>query len=191
MIVLTLPRCGATKYCLDMAEKTGLPFVGEMTPNFITDFNPYLAEMKKEFHETHHDSSISVDDFINVIENPDNYIIQVNDAQHFLLPKADVFLLRKDVNNIMFSFANLVAKAYKTPDAMNYIMPWINSLLNPTRLIYTYVHKKNITPVWYEDYFDNYPCSTPELDSLPDSEQFKDVIRSFNLNALSQQILER
>lgn len=189
MIVLTLPRCGATKYCMDLAEKTGLKFVGEMTPNYINEFNPYLAHMKKQFHETNHDESIGIDEYIDVIENPDKYILQINDAQHFMLPHADVFLLRKDVENIMFSFANLVAKAYNTPDAMNHIMPWINSILNPTRLVYTYVHKKNITPVWYEDYFDNFPCNTPQLDALPDAEQFKEAIRAFNLNEYSQRIL--
>ena len=120
----------------------------------------------------------------------DKYIIQANLSNHFLLPHADVFLLRKNVTNIMLSYANLAAKAY--PDEpIEPIFKLVYSIRNSIRLVYSYVYEKGIEPVWYEDYFNDHPCLTPHLDALPGVEEYKQKLYDLNLNALSEQILNK
>ena len=175
---------------MDLSEKTNLPFVGEMHPDYITEFDPVRAHTKIHHHETHHDERIGIDEYIHVLENKDKYIIQINDAQHFMLPYADIFLLRKNVNNILFSQGNLLLKAHPAMTE-DLVYRWMSLLINPIKLVYTYVYKKNITPVWYEDYFNDYPCLTPFLDRLPKIEEFKEHVDSLYLNYLSDKILNQ
>ena len=170
MLVVSLPRSGATKYCMDLAEQTGLRFVGDMNPGNIIEYGAWWAKIKQNAHETKHDQSISVADYLDVIDNKQNYIILANTGNHLLLPMADKIILRRNLVNTFRSVCNYWLKMTPEMTMTTLLDLTVNPLVANTKLIYEYIKKDSSNVVWYEDYFNNFPCNTPALDNHPNKD---------------------
>lgn len=150
MIVCAPPRCGATKYCLDLEKHTGLKFVGELNPMYIVDYS--TNNIKAPNHETLFQPSITKYQYLDYLVNPDKYIILCNHSAHLSIHNSDIVILRRSLENTLLSYANFMIKC----------MPYLGgeSILQHIHLTYQSIYgmlsyleviKKPI--VWYEDYF--------------------------------------
>lgn len=172
MLVVSLPRSGATKYCMDLSEQTGLPFVGDMNPGNIVEYGAWWAKIKQNAHETKHDQSISISDYLDVLHNREKYVILANTGNHLLLPMADKIILRRNVVNTFRSICNYWLKMAPEMNVKTLLDLTVNPMVAHSKLLYKYVQNNASNVVWYEDYFDNFPCNTSALDQHLD----KDVI---------------
>lgn len=164
MIIAALPRCGATKYCLDLSEKTNIPFIGEYRPLHINGFQNIEVSKKSQYHETGFQPLINHDIFVDAIVNPDNYIVLINDNPHLILPQAKCILLRKNIRNVFYSTANILLKSNPNMKAsvinnvaMFQIFEWFYAIT-------IYLERTKLPIIWYEDYFNNKPVNTEYLD---------------------------
>ena len=78
MIVCSLPRCGATRFCLDLQEKSGLPFVGELHPIHIE------SDRKAQTHETGFQTNFAPSDFADLLHDHSKHIVLVNQHSYLL-----------------------------------------------------------------------------------------------------------
>ena len=160
MIVCSLPRCGATKFCLDLQEKTGLEFVGEIHPNHINNTR------KSSTHETEHQTNFTLDTFAEVLHDNSKKIVLVNQHAYLLAPYAHAFILRKNMRNASLSLANYMLKVYPElkPNALRFSMELIH---NDHRALTAYLNKYPKEVIWYEDYYGIEDTKTPLLDKYP------------------------
>ena len=77
MIVCSLPRCGATRFCLDLEKKSGLTFVGELHPIHIE------SDRKAQTHETRFQTNFTPSDFADLLHDHSKHIILVNQHSYF------------------------------------------------------------------------------------------------------------
>jgi hypothetical protein len=160
MIVCSLPRCGATKFCLDLQEKTGLKFVGEMHPIHIE------SDRKALTHETGHQTNFTSDSFAEILQDHSEHIVLVNQHPYLLANQASVFMLRRNMRNAALSMANYLLKVYPElkPNAIRFN---IVLMYNDYRALLAYLNKYEKEVIWYEDYYDIEDTTTPLLDSYP------------------------
>jgi len=160
MIVCSLPRCGATKFCLDLQEKTKLKFVGEMHPVHIE------SDRKASTHETRHQTNFTPDSFAEILQDHSEHIVLINQHSYLLANQASVFMLRRNMRNAAFSMANYLLKVYPElkPNAIRFN---IGLMYNDYRALTAYLNKYQKEVVWYEDYYGIENTTTPLLDSYP------------------------
>lgn len=169
MIVCSMPRCGATRFCLDLENKTGLKFVGELHPLHIVD------KRKAEVHETMYQPSLSPDDFSEYLHNNSKYIVLVNRASFYMLPYCDILILRKNMLNSFLSGANFLLKMYPNMKANIIIHELRNSITEYVGLK-SYIDRNPIHIVWYEDYFGIEQTNLTTLDQHIHGQKIKDEI---------------
>lgn len=169
MIICSMPRCGATKICLDLEIKTGLKFVGELHPLHITD------KRKADVHETRYQPSISADEFSDYLRNNSKYIVLVNRACFYLLPQCDVLILRKNMLNSFLSGANFLLKMYPNMKA-NVIIHEIRNTITEYVGVKSYIDKYSLNIIWYEDYFGIEDTDTNILDNHLHGQKIKEEI---------------
>lgn len=165
MLVVSLPRSGGTKFCMDLAEKTGLPFAGDMQPDNIRELGSTWAKVKEQFHETQCDQSLPFETYIDVLRNLDRYVVLCNAGNHLMLPHADKFILRRNRDNVFRSLANYWLKIIPQMHHETLISSVLRPMMSSASLIYTWVDMYDCDVVWYEDYFNDKPCLTPALDA--------------------------
>jgi hypothetical protein len=164
MIIAALPRCGATKYCLDLQEKTGLKFIGELNPIYLDD---YHDTAKQTYHETGFQPLYSNDVFVDALINPDKHIILINQSPHLRIHDADIVLLRKNMKDAFISQANFFIKSrpYLKGEA---ILQHLYLSFQSFYGVATYLNKhQKSNVVWYEDYFKMSGTKTDSLDDHP------------------------
>lgn len=166
MIVCSLPRCGATRICLDLEKKTRLKFIGELHPM-------YLVENKKaEVHETGYQPSFSSEEFSEYLHNSRNYIVLINQACFYMLPFCDTLILRKNMLDSFLSGANFLLKMYPYIKA-NIIIQEVQNTIVEYVGVKSYIDRFNVPIIWYEEYFNLEGTSTPILDSHLHGEKIK------------------
>jgi len=158
MIICSLPRCGATKYCLDLQEKTGVEFVGELHPIHIGDTR------KQTQHETHFQPNYSMENFVDILQNLDKYIVLLNQNSFLLLPQCHSIIIRKNMKNAYRSFANFLIKMYpKMKGSM--IIHHLKIMRYDEIVIKAYIEKYSPKVILYEEYYGDLKTNTPLLDS--------------------------
>ena len=158
MIVCSLPRCGGTKYCLDLQEKTGLQFVGEMHAVHIG------SDRKMHTHETNYQTNFTPDSFAELLQDHSKNIVLVNQHSYLLAPYADAFILRRNMRDASLSLANYMLKAY--PGIKVAALKFNIALMhNDHAAMIAYLNKYQKEVVWYEDYYGISGTKTPLLDS--------------------------
>ena len=78
MIVIAPPRSGGTKFCLDLQDSTGKKFVGELATGGITEFGAPWSKAKQNVHEIDNDESLTLKEFIVILDNQEDKIILCN-----------------------------------------------------------------------------------------------------------------
>lgn len=158
MIVCSLPRCGGTRFCLDLQEKTGLQFVGEMHSVHIND------DRKMRTHETNHQTNFTSDSFAELLQDHSKNIVLVNQHSYLLAPYADAFILRRNMRDASLSLANYMLKAY--PGIKVAALKFNIALMhNDHTAMMAYLNKYEKEVVWYEDYYGISGTKTPLLDA--------------------------
>ena len=177
MIVCAPPRCGATKYCLDLQEKTGLEFIGELNPIFIDSYKDGDGNKKAPLHETSFQPLFTKEQFVSYLTNSDKYIILCNQSPYLLVPQSDVVIMRRSLEDTLVSIANFYTK----------IMPYLNAegLIQHLHIFYqsiyglvSYLEVYDKPIVWYEDYFNISGTKTDTLDQHKHSRIIKRAIQS-------------
>lgn len=164
MIVCSLPRCGATKFCLDLEAKTNLPFVGELNPMYIDSCND--INVKQPYHETSFQPQYSQHTYLDALVNPDDHIVLVNQSPHLYVDRADYVMLRKNMHDAFISLANffLLCRPYLRGDGViQHLYISFHSLYG----VLVYLNKYTKPVVWYEDYFGVEGTKTDTLDKHP------------------------
>jgi hypothetical protein len=157
MIVCSLPRCGATRFCLDHEKKTGLKFVGELHPIHID------SNRKAEVHETGFQINFSPSEFADLLHNNDDNIVLINQHPYLMVNQASFVILRKNMKDASLSLANFLLKMYpgmKTAAIIQQIKIMHNDHLG----LMVYLNKYPRDIVWYEDYYNTQGTTTPLLD---------------------------
>ena len=162
MIVCSLPRCGATKFCLDLQEKTGLQFVGEYYPYYINELG--YQNIKAETHETKYQLTYDMDHFLSLLDKHENHILLVNDSPHLLVNRADYIILRRDMKSAFLSTANYLIVMYPSIKA-NIIIHMLDRFYMNYVTVKGYIDKySSNNVVWYEDYYGINKTTTKLLD---------------------------
>ena len=156
MIVVSLPRAGGTKICMDLAGKNNLKFLGELIPRNVMPVDT-LRYRKDLLHETKYEIQITEEEYCAAINGDRSYISLVNSmGSNLTVADADYVVLRKNLKNCVYSWINynykassIIGKRY--PSAIFKV--WIQMLLEYAYgiIVYCTHNKKNI--IWYEDYF--------------------------------------
>jgi len=156
MIVCSLPRCGATKFCLDLERDTKIKFVGELNPIHINN------STKQTHHETNFQPSFTPSEFATYLHNHKGYIVLVNVNSYMLLPEASFVMLRKNMRNAALSYANFLIKMYPgiKPAA---ILHQIQIMRLDQIGIVSYLKSYPKPIVWYEEYYGDIKSETPLL----------------------------
>lgn len=160
MIVCSLPRCGATRFCLDLQNKTGLSFVGELHPIHIE------SDRKAQTHETRFQTNFTPSDFADLLHDHSKHIILVNQHSYLLANQSDAFILRKNMREAALSLVNYMMKMYPElkPNALRFN---IAQMYNDYRALLAYLNKYQKEVIWYEDYYNIEKTNTPLLDLYP------------------------
>ena len=194
MLVITHGRSGATKYCLDLSEKTGLPFVGEMSPANLA-CNPY-ANVKSESHETGYQPTYTDEEFYDLVFNHENKIVQVNRAAVGLLPQADVVLIRKNIKKTLMSFAKLLshpAASLNESQILLYCKMLFDDYLGLVTVCKIAKNKGDgINLLWFEDIYPQHQQNVEVVsDSCPNAWAYFDfLINQTNVTDKVEQLAE-
>jgi hypothetical protein len=181
MLVVTHGRSGATRYCMDMSEKTGLPFVGEMSPANI-ESNPY-AKVKSESHETGYQPTYTPDEFYDLVFDNADKIVQANRSAVGLIPYADVVLLRRDLKQSLMSFAKLLSHPSAQCDEKQ-ILLYCKMLFDDYLGLVTVCDVANhrgasLDLLWFEDLYPSHKQDVSIVStSAPSASQFFDYLIS-------------
>ena len=171
MIIVSIPRCGATRYCLDLQTQTGLNFVGEINPDHIG------SVLKSQMHETGYQPNFSYDYFVEILHNSQDKILLVNRGGYLLANVCDKIILRKNMVNAFMSFANFLIKMYPKIDT-RVLMQEINISISDYKVLKSYINKYPKDVIWYEDYYGIEDTSTPLLDQHRHSKIIKRAIKN-------------
>lgn len=175
MIVCSLPRCGATSFCLDLQDQTGLKFIGELNPMYLYD------NRKAEAHETKCQLTFTPDQFADIVNNNDDCIALVNKAPHLSLAKCSYVILRRNMLDAFMSFANFLLKMYPDIDTKILINEVQFSIYDYYGLK-AYIDRYPKDVIWYEDYFGIEGTKTELLDKHKHGRLIKKAIEdAYNL----------
>lgn len=172
MIICSMPRCGATKICLDLEEQTGLKFVGELHPLHMSD------KRKAEVHETRYQPSLSPEEFAEYLYNNKEYIILINQSAFYMLPFCDKLILRKNMMDSFLSGANFLLKMYPYMKA-NIIIHEVKATMVEYLAFKAYTDRYEVDTIWYEDYFNRSGTTTTLLDEHLHGSKIKQELAEF------------
>lgn len=162
MIVCSLPRCGATRFCLDLQDQTGLKFVGELHPAHIGN------DRKARVHETHYQTAFSSDQFAELIHDHEDHIVLFNQHSYLKVDQADYIILRRNMKDAYLSLANFLITMYPSIKPSG-IIQHLYLMRNDHLALKAYLDKYPRKVVWYEDYYGKSGTSTPLLDKYADA----------------------
>lgn len=172
MIVVAIPRSGATRICMDLAEKHNIKFLGEMSPR---NMSSQLRLRKDLTHETKFEIKVTPEEYCKSVERDPNYVYLANyPGSNLLTSDADYVVMRKDLKNSLFSWVNYVIKGGKLTttdievDATARLKCFfmLDMILDNTYGIVTYCLNNAKEIIWYEDYF---PDMDTKYNLIPDN----------------------
>lgn len=157
MIVVSIPRSGATKFAMDLAEKKGIPFAGELSSRMCLDYDLHSI-IKNQRHEAGDGCQpmYTNSEYINTLmANPISIVWLANDyndvSPHL---REAIFFLRKNYMNCFYSMQEIFDAHRKTD---NY--PWWVGLWEPyvrnLSLILDWNLQIPSEITWFEDYYDH------------------------------------
>ena len=157
MIVCSLPRCGGTKFCLDLQETVSLPFVGELHPIHIE------CSRKSDIHETGFQTNFTREQFADLLHYNKDSIVLINQHSYLKVSSASFIILRKNMRDASVSLANFLIKMYPgiKPAA---IIQQLKLMHNDHLALTSYLDKYSRDIVWYEEYYGVKGTQTPLLD---------------------------
>lgn len=164
MIVCSLPRCGATRFCLDLQESSGLPFIGELNPMYVDSYND--VNTKQPYHETLFQPTYDSETYLQALVDPSKCIVLVNQSPHLYIDRADYVMLRRNMRDAFISQANffIVSRPYlKGEGILQHLYLSFQSLYG----VLLYLNKYQKPIVWYEDYYGIEGTKTDALDQHP------------------------
>lgn len=192
MIIASLPRCGATKFCIDRSEETGLPFIGELNPMYMSDYGD--LNHKKTYHETQFQPLLPGPTFVEALSAPHKYISLVNVSPHLVVASADYVVLRKNMRNAMLSTANFFIKCRSYLKGEG-VIQHLYMMHQSWHGLSWYLSINKTSLVWYEDY---YGISKTNTDYLDDHKHAKVIYKHIDslcsnpeTNALFQKVKDR
>jgi len=154
MIVVATPRSGATKICMDLAEKNNLKFLDELIPRNMTD----LRLPKEASHETGYGVRFTREEWISGLKNEPGYLSLCNNpGSDLMLPKADYVVMRKNLKNTIYSWINYQTKTNRSlrgtrGRAVSYFFT-VQVIELAYGIIQYCLADDNVNIIWYEDYF--------------------------------------
>lgn len=156
MIVCSLPRCGGTKFCIDLQDKVGMPFVGELHPMHIN------SSRKANEHETGFQINFTPDEFADLIHYNKDHIVLINQHSYLMVDRASFVILRKNMADASLSFCNFMLKMYPNikPAAL---LHQLKVMHNDHLGLMSYLNRYPRDIIWYEDYYNTEGTSTPLL----------------------------
>jgi len=174
MIVVAEPRCGATKFCIDLAEKNNLDFLGELYLESITglEFLTHHKHPKSIAHETKTGNFFS-------IETMDLY---TDEKKLFLLNQpvntmgfdtSKFFIMRKNIRDTLLSYNNyLLTFGNINEDKINFALGlalfYTQHVFKISYMITKYCKHYNKNVLWYEDMEYCKPVNTEKLNMTPE-----------------------
>ena len=182
MIVVAEPRSGATRFCMDLAEKTGKKFVGEFMMQLMTETRDFGPDRKGMLHETNHQQEVCFRDISNIVKGEFEDIVLVNnECVPLVIDKADYVILRKSHTDTFISMINFWIRSRKKVGVKDF--RWKDEDGNHTLFreevgyaaehaqaisyfITRYCYENDIKPLWYEDLFPNVPVGRETLDEM-------------------------
>lgn len=172
MLVCSLPRCGATKYCLDLQETTGFKFAGELNPIHIGN------DRKSLVHETRYQPNYTNSDFADLLHDNSNHIVLVNQNSYLLIHQADVVVLRRNIKDAARSLAKFLIIMYPQikPSA---IIHQLKLMHYDYKGMMSYLNKYSKDIVWYEDYFNITGTDMSLLESYPGKDKIMKEIDAY------------
>ena len=183
MIICSLPRCGATKYCLDLQDQTGLEFVGELNPIYISE---YGDTAKRDNHETGYQPLYSIEKYNSIISSPHKYIILVNQSPHLMVDRSEVVMLRRNMKDAFISQANFFVKCrpyLKGEGILQHLYMSFQSFYG----VVSFLSQNSWPIVWYEDYFNLSGTKSDALDSHPHKKIiYTHIDNMFNIGKVQQ-----
>lgn len=178
MIVISTPRSGGTKFCLDLSEKLNLPYKGDLQLANTPEMGSSWHIAKAQNHETNTGGAITVNDLASTVSDYKNNIVLLNMDFVPMLPFADVYLIRKNKRNIFTSMVNYMMKIGNGTLPGFFNEATLYKRMVECKVYDEYLKQNNITPTYYEDYFNNYPHHTPILNEHPEMTRYLDFIDS-------------
>ena len=146
MLVCSLPRCGATGFCLDLEAAIRLPFAGELHPIHIG------SDRKSIVHETKYQPNFKEEQFADLLHDNSNHIVLVNQHPYLVINRADVVVLRRNMKDASYSLVKFLIAMYPS------IKPGV--IVHQLKLMHydhialmSYLNKYPKDIVWYEDYY--------------------------------------
>lgn len=189
MIIISMPRCGGTKYCQDLSNTTGLPYKGDMDIYNLPELGSVWHHIKTTHHETNTGGFITIDDTVDTVSNYKDNIVLINKNFTPMLPFGDVYLIRKNLRNIFTSLTEywLRIGGGEFPTIFN--EKNLKEMAVQCKIYIEYLNNNNIEPVYYEDYFNDHPHNTPILDNHKAKEAYlhfiDETMSQLGLSALS------
>lgn len=157
MIVCSLPRCGATRFCMDVSEKTGIPFVGELHPLHIGN------NRKAEVHETQFQTNFTRSQFADLLHDNRDHIVLINQHSYLKVDRANFVVLRRNMKDAYLSMANFLIKMYPNIKPSG-IIQQLYLMRQDHIALASYLDKYPRDVIWYEDYYDMSGTHTRLLD---------------------------
>lgn len=151
MIIVAMPRTGATRICMDIAEEKNLIYAGELIPYSLRDLK--IPNYKRIYHETKNQPVYRTRDFYALLEDHSQHVVLSNFWSFANLPTCSHIILRKNMRNAFLSHARFCSKFSEGTVGQELYMSFMN-----LRAIVAYlIEFGDDKVIWYEDYFPNWP----------------------------------
>ena len=208
MIVVAEPRSGATKFCIDLAEKHGKVFHGEL---LLCNMNEDgYQSLKPSVHETAYDvPPLNYDNVHEVLfDKPDDVYLCNNELALAVINKADYIVMRKSHVDTVVSVLNFWLRLNKQagveldvgmgnpPTALSLAGDNIvRTTISFSYFLCRYCVENNIKPVWYEDMPYSKPVATETLDTLYNKDwivkQSLNIFNNYDMEFFKQTLLTK
>lgn len=156
MIVISIPRCGGTKFTYDLSIKHNLQFVGETKSIYVSNYLKHKPS-KPYIHELPNQVMFDENYWIDTIINPQKYAILANHRDiSMLFPIADYFLMRRSFNNMIGAYLkwlDMNEVFYNTTYTKEVRKMEIYYVIHNIYAICLWCKKTNKKITWYEDHF--------------------------------------
>ena len=159
MIVATFPRTGATKFCVDLAKKHNMPFVGELTPAYSPEVGANGYPDKKTKHEVPNcQPQPTLQMFTKYMDTKD-CVKQVNRYAYLVVDKADYILLRRDFYHVAESLIGVLTShgLGREGNIPLFMAVMVQEIFCETAALTAWcVEHPERKITWFEDYFPKY-----------------------------------
>lgn len=157
--IISIPRSGATQFCIDYADKHGLTWRGELWNEMCPNIGMgRQSAIKRNHHESGHRAQPAyetVSQYFTALKDPNSLwlVNSINDVSGHL-PDALGVMLRKNYIDSFYSQAQVFTAQEKHFGSIWWVNQWAPYVTNLS-LILDWILRFPTPVVWYEDYFPN------------------------------------